>query len=164
MEKTTDRYNTGKLYKMIESAETAELKMERGNAVYARFIRFGFDEDMGAFYFLIRKDEGSIKEIKAYPESTILIQSNGETEQEDTDITISGKMTAMTDFSSTAVRSGFKEMTKRSGFARELYESGSMRDFMMLKVVSDRIVVRTHRDAMANEPGVTIKPGEPARS
>lgn len=150
MEQTTEEYSTRQLFSMIQSAETASLSTEKGKAMFSRFMKFACNRDVSAFYFLTRKYDDRINEIRESSACTVMLTSIGRSGEENAEITVKGRLTALTDIKAAETRAGFRELIERSGFAQMLYESGSMRDYMMLKVVPEHISVRRHDDPMEN--------------
>lgn len=151
MEQETISYKAGSIYEIIKDTPIASLITFKGDDMKMKYRIFACDSGLEAFYFLVCKDEDGIIETADYSLCTISIIPTNRAKSEYMEIKIMGNITMLTEFSDAMVQKGFKLLAERSKFAKKLYESGSIGNYVILKIVPNKISLRDYNNITKNQ-------------
>jgi hypothetical protein len=80
---------------------------------------------------------------------SIIPTNRGKTEY--MEVKIMGNITMLTEFKDAMLQEGFKLLSERSKFAKELYESGSIGNYVILKIIPSKISLRDYNNVTKNQ-------------
>jgi len=151
MEQETLNYKPDSIYQIIKDTSIASLITFKGDDMKMKYRIFACDSELTAFYFLVCKDEDGIIETADYPMCTISIIPTSREKTEYMEVKIMGTITMLTEFKDAVVQEGFKLLSERSKFAKELYESGSIGNYVILKIIPSKISLRDYNNVAKNQ-------------
>ena len=141
-------YDVGQINSQLEKVEhcTVSSFTLDGLRINSRHMSFASGSSLVAFYLMTNKTTYKLNEIQKNPAVTLSILGNKGSFEGYFQATVFGKIAILDQFADPAVQTALERLGAKSGLARMLKGSGSLGDYVILRLSTEEI----HYSVMAN--------------
>lgn len=157
MDKKIEDYSPSAIFPFLQKTLSGSLCTMKSGGINARFMVFACDNELKNYYMLTHKLTEKISEIKTNPTGALSIISTSDKLDDYAETTVSGKLSILTNFDDDDTQKGFKLLCSKSSMVQMMYDSGSMGDYVMIKLSAKEVVFRVYRDILKNVPKTTLR-------
>jgi hypothetical protein len=157
MPNSNGNYDASYIFNIINKEKYCWLNTISPEGIESRIMTFASDNEMKRFYFLSFKVGAKVSEIKSNPNVTLAISPAYEKLEDCSQTTVIGKVTILNDFKDPSVQEGFRLVLAKDDHAQMLFDSGTLGDYVMMRLDTKSLSFGIYRDLIRNLPKTIIR-------
>ena len=152
----TPKYSAAYISAILKRTLYASFSTLNKGKINSRVMVFAADADLNNFYCVTNKTTEKITELGMNPYANLLILGSSDKLDGTSETQVHGTAQFFSKFDDKEVKTGLDLLSEKSSMISTLKDSGSLGDYIIVKIKTSEINFRVYKDILQNIPKTTL--------